>query len=128
MIKTKSVHHTVIFDEVGCDHVNFEKFDVAKDLITNYIECIHLIEFFSVEKIIIFNTRRFDEAAILNGPPVLNSHWFRNIDNDFLNFLCNTPELRNPVKHFFIHAKFHSFSVEKYPLLAAVLLGNNNEH
>lgn len=108
-----------VFDEFGWGDKMFHGHDVAKDLITNQIDQVVRVEFYSGEKVIVIHT----EAKKMG-----TDYWFRDIDADLLNFLCQIPKFRNSVRRFFMRGGYSSFSVEKYPLLAAVLLGNNNEY
>ena len=121
MIKIINEDTVVVYDEIGWGDTVFHTTDILKDLIANHINLIYSIEFMSIERVIVI---RIDSKS---GYPLEIDYWFRDIDPDLLNFLCQNPKLRAPVKRFFIRGRFPSFSVEKYPLLAATLLGNNNE-
>lgn len=117
MIKTTMEDCAMVYDEVGWGDITFHDTEFCKQLIKNKTHDIYQVEFLNIERVI---TIRFNDDT---------TYWFRDIDLDLLNFLCKWPEFYIPVKRFFI--KGHnpmSFSVSQYPLLAAVLLGNNNQH
>ena len=107
-----------VFDEIGWGDTAFSKLDVMKTLLVENLHSIQRIEFFNTEKVICF---RIEDKGIQLD------HWFHDIDADILDFMCQKREFRVAVRRFFIKSGLPAFSVDKYPLLAATILGNNNE-
>jgi len=128
MITIVNEDSVVVYDEIGWGATVFHSPDIAKNLFNTRLDRIRKVEFLSAEKVVSI-TLEDDGFNNIRGATTVNvNYWFYHIDPDFLNFLCAIPQFRPYVKHFFIHAGFGSFSVSNYPLLAATLLGNNNEY
>ena len=122
MITIINEDNVVCFDEIGWGDTIFRGLDLAKDLFANHLSAIRRVEFISVDRVIVVRLEKEQNHRFMEI-----DYWFHDIDFDFLNFICHIPKFRIPVKRFFIRARYSSFSTQDYPMLAATLLGNNNE-
>jgi len=121
MITIVNQYDPCVYDEIGWGDTAFYENDIASYLITYHMKFIYKVEFYSVEKVICIRIN-------LGHGKLELDYWFRDITPNLLNTFCQIPKFRGPVKRFFMCSGFKSFNVEKNPLLAATLLGNNNEY
>jgi hypothetical protein len=128
MIRIVNEDNVFVFDEIGWGNTQFNSHTLIKTIVTDHFDSITQIEFYSQHNVICIRTINPNEFDLLRwSSSGVSDYWFRDINADLLNFLCKVPKFRRAVQRFFVNAEFPAFPVEKYPLLAAVLLGDNSQ-
>jgi hypothetical protein len=103
-----NTNEVVIFDESGWLDSEYAPIETLKNIISG--RSVESIKFYNVSRMICV---RMDK-----------DYYFRSLNNDMLELMCEWDVLRSAVKDYCLHNKYFSCNTS-WPQLMATILGNN---